>query len=145
MKNVLVIIMVLVSISGYAQEKKLPPGVDSAFHAKYADTRIASWWVEEESYFLDFSLKGHSYIAAYDTKGNWIETAEIISEFEIPQAMRDFIKKKYPSAQMSYCELVEKAGVNKFFRANLLDKGYVLHVICCDKDGKNIVVQEPIT
>jgi hypothetical protein len=142
MKRLLVAIQVLVCIAGYAQPAELPREVDSAFKTKYTGSRMAGWWEENELYYIDFILQGGSFIAVFDPQGSWKETAETISELEIPAEIRSYIRSNFPSGTISFCELVEAPGIPKYLRVNVIDAGNVLRIIRSDRDGKNISVQE---
>jgi len=142
MKRLLLIVLILECISGYSQPKELPGDIDSAFKTKYTDSRIAGWWVENEMYYIDFTRQGGSFIAVFDQQGTWKETAETISEMDIPADLRSYIRTNYPSGTISYCEEVEAPGMQKCLRVNIIDAGNIERVIRSDRDGTNIVVQE---
>lgn len=142
MKKLLIAVQILVSIAGYAQPAELPREVDSAFKTKYTGSRMAGWWEENELYYIDFMLQGGSYIAVFDPQGSWKETAETISELEIPAEIRSYIRSNFPSGTISFCELVEAPGMPKYLRVNVIDAGNVVRIIRSDRDGTNIVLQE---
>ena len=142
MKQLWTIALILVCIAGYTQPGDLPPEVGSAFKAKYEDARIGDWWEENQLYHIDFIFKGGSYFAVFDLQGTWIETAETISEFAVPAALREYIRSHFPSGTICYCEKVESSDLKQFLRVSLIDKGNVDRVIRSDLDGNNIMVQE---
>jgi len=144
MKKLWIIALILVCISGYAQPENLPLEVRSAFQAKYTDARIGDWWEENQLYHIDFIFQGGSYFAVFDLQGAWIETAETISEMEIPGDLRGYIRSNFPSGNICYCERVENAKMQIFLRVSLIDAGNVERVIRSDLEGRNIVLQETI-
>jgi len=144
MKKLWIIALMLVCISGYAQQENMPLEVESAFQAKYTNARIGDWWVEDHLYHIDFIFQGGSYFAVFDLQGAWIETAETISEFEIPGELREYIRSNYPSGSICYCERVENAQRQLFLRIGIIDAGNVDRVIRSDLEGNNIVLQEEL-
>jgi hypothetical protein len=140
MKKLWNMALMLICISGYTQDGELPREVQTAFQAKYGDVRIGDWWLENQLYYIDFNFQGGSYIAVFEMQGTWKETAEIISEMYLPEALKAYIRKNLPTATICYCEEVETPGMKKFLRINLIDAGHVDRVIKSDQDGKNIEI-----
>lgn len=140
MKHLWTLALVVQCITGFSQEGELPRAVESAFQAKYNDTRIGDWWMENQLYFIDFNLRGDSYTAVFDAQGIWKETAEIISELDIPEALKRYIRTNFPTGRICYCEQVETIETQKYLRINLIDTGNVERVIRSDQDGNNIML-----
>ena len=141
MRTVISVVLMLYCISGFTQDNSLPPEVNGAFQKKYAGSRIDDWWLEDSTnYYIGFTLTGHSYTALYDQKGTWKETAEMISDMDMPPCVADYIKKSFPTGRVNYCEVVESPGQAKYLRVNLMDSDYQTRVIRCNLDGKNIKV-----
>jgi len=143
MKLIWTIVLVLASITGYTQEGALPLEVKSAFDTKYQATKIGDWWLDNELYYLDFNFKGSSYIAIYNGQGAWLETAETISELDVPGDLKAYIRSNFPSGRICICEKVQTPGSQPYLRITLLDTGNVDRVLRADLEGKNIVLQEP--
>jgi len=144
MKKLWTMVLMLVGISGYAQPENLPVEVGSAFLAKYNKAKTIDWWVENQQYYIDFVLGGGSYFAVFDQQGGWIETAETISEMEIPAELRGYIRSHFSSGSICICEKVENAQMQKFLRVSLIDADNVEHVLRSDLDGNNIVLLETL-
>jgi hypothetical protein len=140
MKKLWTITLLLLCIAGFTQEGDLPREVESAFQGKYTNTRIGDWWVDNQLYYIDFNFRGGSYIIVFDQLGIWKETAEIISEAEIPEALKRYIRTNFPSGKISFCEQVESSEKQKYLRINLIDVGNVERVIRSDTGGNEIVV-----
>lgn len=143
MKKIWTIVLLLVCITGYTQEGNLPLEVKSAFDAKYQVAKIEDSRVENELYYLDFTLKGGSYTAVFDRQGAWLECAETISELDIPGAMMLNIRTNFPSWKICICEKVETSEKKQYLRVTLIDVGNVDRVIKADLDGENIALQNP--
>jgi len=67
--------------------------------------------------------------------------ALIISDFEVPAAVGDYLKKNYPGGSISYSEKVEKNDRTYFFRVNFYHKD-LSYILESDLNGKNIRVRE---
>lgn len=143
MKLIWTILLLVASATGYTQEGELPPAVKSAFDTKFPATKISDWWLDNESYYLDFNFKGGSFIAIFNDQGAWLETAETISELDIPGEVNAYILSHYPSGRISFCEKVESPEKQLYLRVTLLDAENVCCVLSADLQGKNIVVEKP--
>jgi len=137
MRKLLTLVLVLLSAAGYSQVGQLPENIKTAFQEKYSDIKIGDWWLDNEMYYIDFTLLGGSYTSVYDQNGTWKETSQIISDMDIPVSLTDYIHKRFPAGKISYCEEVETTGMNKFLRLYLIDTGNVTQIIKSDLDGKN--------
>ena len=126
-----------------AQDEELPEKVVQSFREKYPASRQEGWWLENNLFHIDFSSNGHYYTALFDGAGEWKETAQIISEMDLPQSLKNYIRANFPSGTISYCEEMESNDLKKFLRVNLFNQGNVLLIICSDRDGKNITLQKP--
>jgi len=137
-------LLALVCITGYTQEGDLPLEVKSAFDTKYQAVKIEDWRVENEQYYIDFTSKGGSYTALFDRQGAWLESAETISELDIPATMMLTIRTNFPSGNICICEKVETSEKQQYLRVTLIDAGNVDRVIRADLDGKNIKLQDSL-
>ena len=144
MKVFVAIALLMLSISGYTQQANLPPEIEAAFKAKYKEVHLADFWIDKQMYYLDFTLKGGSFIAVFDQQGVWKETAETIPELDIPEALNKHIRANHPSARICFCEKVEAPEIQKYLRVTLMDTGNVALVIESDLEGKRIKVIESI-
>jgi hypothetical protein len=140
MKTLWTLVLVLAGFTGYTQDGDLPLDVKSAFDIKYQEARLDNWWVENELYYFDYILNGGSYIAVFDEQGNWRETAETISELEVPGDVNEYIRSNFPTGKICICEKVESAENQKYLRVSLIEKGNISRVLSADLDGKNIAV-----
>ena len=143
MKLIWTVLLLVASVTGYTQEGELPSSVKSAFDTKYPATKISDWWLENELYYLDFNFKGGSFIAIFSGQGSWLETAETISELDIPGDVNAYIRSHCPSGRISFCEKVETPERRLYLRVTLIDAENVYRVLSADLQGKNIVLEEP--
>ena len=142
MKKLWTIALLMICITGYTQEGELPREVEYAFQTKYNDARLGDYWVENQMYYFDFTFQGGSYIAVFDRQGTWKETAETISELDIPEALKRYIRVNFPSGNICFCEQVEIPEMQIYLRVTIIDAGNVDRVIRSDLEGTKITILE---
>ena len=144
MKKILLISLVLLCTVLIAQEEKLPDAVEENFNENYPTSKLDDWRYENGMYVIDFSVKSDAYTAIYDEDGIWIETAEIISDFDIPEQLQDYLADKYPDGKITDNELVENSDQVNFYRVNIYNDNMLIEVTC-NIDGTDIkeFVDEP--
>jgi len=140
MKTLWTLVLMLVCFTGYTQEGDLPLEVKSAFDIKYQEARLVNWWVENELFYFDYTLNGGSYTAVFDRQGDWYETAETISELEVPGDVNEYIRSNFPTGKICICEKVESVEKQKYLRVTLIEKGNLSRVVRADLDGTNITL-----
>ena len=131
------IILIATSLYLSAQETELPRDVQAAFKSKYPDQPIDSWNAGDGQYSLDFYRGGTMFTAVFKEDGTWMETAEIISDMDLPATVQDYIKKNYAQGSISYSERVERNDKSRFLRINL-DFKDASYIIQSNLDGTNI-------
>ena len=62
------------------------------------DWELAGWTViDADDYVVQFDMEGEKYYAWYDTNGDWIGSAVVVSDLTtLPNMVSDAIKTKYP-------------------------------------------------
>lgn len=136
MKNKFIYALLGICFMSYAQEDLLPTKVEEAFQLKYPGISLDYWVKKNDLYFIEHDQRKSTFTAVFDRNGTWIETAEIISDFDIPQALSEFIEGQFPFGEVSYCEKVENTQTPEFYRVNLFDDGEYI-IITADKEGKS--------
>ena len=142
MKKLLAIPLLFACVLSFSQAGKLPTNIETAFKAKYKIAKIDDWWMEHNQFHIDYSISPNSYTAVFDSTGTWQETSEIISDFDIPESVTNYLKQKFPDGKISFCEKVETKDALKFLRVNFFDQNQPC-IIICDISGKNIKKLEP--
>lgn len=142
MKSLMAIPLILACVVSYAQIDKLPEVVETTFKAKYPKAKLDDWWSEHEQYHINYSISPDSYTGVFDSTGIWQETSEIISDFDIPETMKNYLNQKFPSGKISFCEKVETKESLRFIRVNFYDQNQPC-IIICDTSGKNIKKIDP--
>ena len=142
MKKLGTLVLLFTCLHVHAQINELPEAVAKAFKSRYPAAILEDWRSEDPFWFVDYSLNRYSYTAKFDSIGIWLETSELISDFEIPSQLKTYLGEKFPAAKICYCERVENKDSPKFIRVNFFDENR-LSAICCDADGKNIRLLKP--
>ncbi|MBN2349870.1 MAG: PepSY-like domain-containing protein [Bacteroidales bacterium] len=141
MKTLLIYFFLSMSFFVYSQDEILPDNIESAFMEKYPDTRIDNWKYENAIYYLEYYKRGSMYTAAFNDNGQWIETSETISDFDIPVLLSEYLKKNYPSGKILFTESIVNTSPVRYVRVNLNNENKLI-VIKLDSNGKNIVVEK---
>lgn len=130
MKNTSLLLALLIGSMVFAQDEELPAEISKAFKAKYVDAQNIIWDIIDNTYEIEFEIGSFSYTSFFSNSAEWIETAKIISDMDVPTTAINAINKKYPESEIVYAEFVENNKNEKFFRLNTFnEKGdYVINV-----------------
>jgi hypothetical protein len=135
MKHLIMMMMVILTgIASHGQDP-LPQAVDQAFKTRFGKAKDVNWYREYACYVFEFEIPPEMYSAAFDESGNWIETAQIINDMDVPTAVTSMIKKQYPKMVITYTETVETSKSEKYFRVHGCSDG-AEHTININKEGK---------
>lgn len=126
--------VMLIGTMAHGQDT-LPQAVDQAFKTRYSKAKDVSWYKEYACFVFEFEIFPELYSAAFDEEGNWIESAMIMNDLDVPSTVTNMVKKQYPKMTVSYTETVETAKSEKFFRVHGCSDG-AEHVINISKEGK---------
>jgi len=113
--------------SSFAQIRKIPAEVTSAFTGKYPGATDVEWRDKLSGFTASFSLDSVDYIASFNNKGEWENTEQAINEDELPEVVQDgFGKSKYadwnveaasriefPDSTLQYKIVVSKGDIKK--------------------------------
>ena len=80
------------AVPGIAQgvkEKDVPSTVQSAFKARFPQSKAEKWVKEEGNYEAELTLNGKEYEAAFDSGGKWIETEREIKTSALPVPVKE--------------------------------------------------------
>lgn len=114
----------------YTQEDELPAKVNNAFKLKYPKAKSVYWYFEDSIYKIEFEISSDTYTAIFSESGQWVETAKVISDFDVPATVIAAINKKFPGSEISYAEYVENGKGEKYYRINSYteDADYIINV-----------------
>ena len=117
------LILVALSSCGVA-EGQIPEVVKKSFADKYPDEKSPKWMVDDNgNYEAQFKKKGEPYRADFDKNGNWIETENTIKYSNLPEPVKDAIKKDYDKDDIVEIERVEHPTKGLFFDIEFKKKG----------------------
>ena len=92
-------------------EKDLPGPVKTAFATKYPAAMNVKWGKENaKEYEAEFKLNNNNVSANFLVTGDWVETETVLSITDLPAAISNAIKTKYPGASITKAEKLEKPG-----------------------------------
>lgn len=104
MKKV-VLLMLLGGVLVNAQAQKLkssdvPSSITQSFHKAYPSVKDVDWGKEGDKYEAEFDNNKTDMSVTYDNKGNLLETEMEISVQVLPQSIKDYVMKNYPSEKI---------------------------------------------
>ncbi len=128
MKRIFVfIVSALFVISIYAQEKaevNVPKEVKAAFTKLYPSAQDVKWSEEEDEEFeAEFTFNGKDISVVLDKEGTLKETETKIEVSELPQSIRDFVKKNYPDFKLTEAASIEVIGAMMSYEAEISKDG----------------------
>ncbi|MBS1918512.1 MAG: PepSY-like domain-containing protein [Bacteroidetes bacterium] len=120
-------IVICVSISSFAQIRKIPAEVTEALKSKYPGASNVTWKDKLTVFSALFEMNNEKYEARFNSKGEWQSTEKEISENDLPANVKDGLdKSKYadwelksvytidlPEDKIQYRVQVAKSGIQK--------------------------------
>lgn len=101
----LVIGLILISCN---QKTEVSQKAKEAFKNKFPEAKNVSWEMEEENVWeAEFKMNGQLYSANFNNDGEWKETEIEIEEIDLPIAVEDALKSKYPEVEIEEFSKVE--------------------------------------
>ena len=96
------------------------------------DWDLAGWTViDADDYVVQFDMDNEKYYAWYDSNGEWIGSAIVVSDYTtLPNMVRDAINSKYPGYTIS--------SANKEFHKDRV----AYEVVLKDGDTKQVVLMD---
>ena len=123
-KLVLAFIGVSVITITFAQKINVPAEVSKAFAAKFPNATEVKWGKENaKEYEAEFKINNVPVSANFGTDGSWKETETTIKASELPAEVTKSVNTKYPGAEYSVCERIEKPGNKLMYEVNIKVKG----------------------
>ena len=129
MKSLLALAFLIVSFAtrGCSQkvnEKDLPAPVKTAFNTKFPGATSIKWGKENaKEYEAEFNLNTTAVSANFKLDGSWVETETTILSSELPEAIINAVKTKYPGAVYGRTEKIEKPGGKILYEVNITVNG----------------------
>jgi hypothetical protein len=123
MRKVFILQLLLTGVLAQAQIKA-PALVSTAFAKQFPYATNVKWGKENaKEYEAEFTLKGEKMSANYDLQGNWKETEKEIASKDLPEAVVNSIKAKYPAGIISGADKLERPGNKIIYEADIKING----------------------
>ncbi|HVT86887.1 MAG TPA: PepSY-like domain-containing protein [Chitinophagaceae bacterium] len=107
----IVLITAIIAVSSAHSQIKVTDAAKKAFAAKFPNATNVKWGKENASeYEAEFKLNGQPVSANFKLDGSWVETESSIAVSDLPPAVTNAIKAKYPGTILNKAEKVEMPG-----------------------------------
>lgn len=107
-----------------AQNITVPAAVKTAFNTKFPGATDIKWGKENpKEYEAEFKLNNANVSANFKMDGSWVETETTIPASELPAAVSNAVKAKYPGAVFGRTEKIEAPGGKILYEVNLTVNG----------------------
>jgi hypothetical protein len=116
MKRILPLILVVLAlsstvISADAQIRKIPAAVTDAFKEKYPAASGVEWRDKLSVFTAVFTEDGINHEARFNSKGQWLNTENLVDEDVLPAPVKDgFEKSKYADWNIEKVHRIELPG-----------------------------------
>jgi hypothetical protein len=122
----------------FAGDVEVPKVVKEKFEKQYSDAKNASWFkLHDDEYEVEFTRDGKNYEASYKANGEWRETGMILSDKEIPVAIRTSFGTLFPDAEMLQVTLIENGVRGSVYEVEYKDEGKT-HEVYLKPDGDKV-------
>src|SRR4051812_10101149 len=112
------LLCLFITVAACAQKINVPAAVSNAFKSKFPNATNVKWGKESAKEFeAEFKLNGTSISANFNTDGSWVETETVIKTADLPAAVTNAVKKKYPGAAITMAEKLEMPGNKLLYEA----------------------------
>jgi hypothetical protein len=113
------------------QESDVPVVVKDAFKSSYKEAKEVEWEKEGLNFEAEFEIAETEQSALFDSKGVQLETEIEIKVDNLPEAVKDYISKNYPSAKIKEATKITDEKGNLSYEAEIKDKDLIF-----DSNGK---------
>jgi hypothetical protein len=115
---------IFIYLAVQAQHLVVPSLVKKAFAAKFPHATNIKWGKENaKEYEAEFKQDNISVSANFKSNGDWVETETTIPVADLPLAVSNAIRIKYPGSEISRTEKLEKPGNKIYYEAVVIVKG----------------------
>jgi hypothetical protein len=139
MKICQLLAFLLFALTVNAQYPDLPIKIKSPFYKKFPTAIDLNWAENKGKYEIEFYMGPDLYTAVYDESGNWLETAVILSDDQIPENLLAEIAKKHPDAGLAYAEKVWTSNSEEFIRV-VTESENMVYTVNARSDGTIIKI-----
>lgn len=118
-----------------------PQNIAEAFAQKYPKAEDVSWEGLDDVYIASFLANDYYCDAFFDKAGNWVETATIIDEVDVPKPVITAVKSKYQGLEY-FTSMVRSERPDGVFYFLGFEKGY--DYITLTLDDKGVILDEAV-
>ncbi|MDA7597943.1 PepSY-like domain-containing protein [Verrucomicrobiales bacterium] len=105
-------------------DESAPKVVTDAFEKKYPGAKAKKWEIDKNgNWEAKFTTNGEKYRADFSTSGMWIETESSLKFEDLPEAVKNAVKREFPNEEVNEVESVDKAGRGHFYDVEFKQKG----------------------
>jgi len=119
MKKLLLLILICAASVSFAQTS-VPDKVKSAFTGKFPNASNLKWEAEDDEYEAAFNIDSANYSAIYNDKGVWQETSIEIVFDNLPDAVKQTVKKTYKDADIKGSFIIEDSEGQIYYEVDVL-------------------------
>ena len=103
---------------------KVPDAVKTAFSSMFPSATAVKWEKENKTELeANFKMNNTDVSANFKLDGTWVETETTIPVSELPVAVSNTVKSKYPGAVYGRTEKIEKPGGKVLYETNIKVNG----------------------
>jgi len=139
-----VAVLLLLSVSSFAQVTKVPQIAKDNFARQYPEAREINWDNDVLNVNVRFELNGEKMNAEYSNKGIWKKTEKDWDYDKLPEDVKDgFDKSKYADREVVETVIVYLPGDVQQYRLKVEKNDLQKKYLFFDEDGR--LIREAIT
>lgn len=124
---IFLIIFTIISMSVSCQDSKklkVPQSVEANFMSKYPGENDPDWALDSNGFWeAHFKVDGEKYRADFQSNGLWLETENSIKDSELPEAIKEAIKRDYNDEIITEVERVQHHSKGLFYDVEFKKQG----------------------
>ncbi|MCC7401024.1 MAG: PepSY-like domain-containing protein [Chitinophagaceae bacterium] len=119
MKKIIIVLAAVIVAGGSIHgQVKVTEAAKKAFAEKFPNATDVKWGKENaKEYEAEFKLNGQPVSANFKLDGSWVETESSIPVSDLPVAVSNALKTKYPGLPILKAEKTEKPGGKIIYEA----------------------------
>ena len=139
MKKILLVAIMVVLIQSFSFSMTPPTIVQKAFEAKFKTATNVKWGKEGKTEWeATFSYEGNKLSANFAENGAWLETEKQIKTTDLPKAVIEAIKTKYPGWTITEADKTDTSKHGIIYEADL-KKGSAKKEVAFKEDGTLLI------
>lgn len=137
-------IVLMMSLSVFAQIRKIPAEVTEAFKTRYPHAEKVEWRDRLSDFEASFILNGVNMKAQFNGKGEWLQSETTTKYESLPAEVKDgYQKSKYTDWEIKETSKIDKYAEAVQYRIFIRKSGIQKKYLFFDKDGK--LMREALT